>query len=167
MERKLIGVVALGAWGMLIAALVFQYAMGLEPCIMCVYQRFAVLGVALGSTLTYIAPRMITWFAGGIASGSAAVYGIIKASEHTGLQKDSNPFFSSCEITPVFPLEIPLDSWVPFMFEANGPCGDIDWSLFGMSMPQWVLILLSSMLMVWIVAGTLRAMKWRFKKTEV
>ena len=153
MERKLIGVVALGAWGMLIAALVFQYAMGLEPCIMCVYQRFAVLGVALGSTLTYIAPRMITWFAGGIASGSAAIYGIIKASEHTGLQKDSNPFFSSCEITPVFPLEIPLDSWVPFMFEANGPCGDIDWSFLGVTMPAWMTFIFAGVTITVVIAS--------------
>ena len=59
MERKLIGVVALGAWGMLIAALVFQYAMGLEPCIMCVYQRFAVLGDELSSPVYLLGLQVV------------------------------------------------------------------------------------------------------------
>ena len=32
-----------------IAALYFQYGMGLKPCIMCIYQRTAMYGIVLGS----------------------------------------------------------------------------------------------------------------------
>lgn len=38
-------------------ALFFQHGMGLQPCVMCIYERIAVLGIAFAGFLGWIAPR--------------------------------------------------------------------------------------------------------------
>ena len=42
---------ALTALAFEITALFFQYSMGLEPCIMCIYQRTAMLGLLAAVSL--------------------------------------------------------------------------------------------------------------------
>ena len=39
---------------LLAAAAYFQYGLGLEPCVKCVYQRMAVIGIALFALLGYL-----------------------------------------------------------------------------------------------------------------
>ncbi|KKK65953.1 hypothetical protein LCGC14_2968950, partial [marine sediment metagenome] len=42
---------ALTAFTFEVVALFFQYQMGLEPCIMCIYQRTAMLGLLIASII--------------------------------------------------------------------------------------------------------------------
>jgi len=51
------GLIALSAFFLELAALFFQYVMGLEPCIMCVYQRLAVAGVLLSGVIGFLLSR--------------------------------------------------------------------------------------------------------------
>lgn len=54
-----------GAWWLLFAsaiifivvALYFQFAMGLEPCVKCIYQRVAMFGIALAALLPALLPN--------------------------------------------------------------------------------------------------------------
>lgn len=138
-----------GAWtllfvsalGLELTALFFQYAMGLEPCIMCIYQRTAVLGVMLAALVPMVfnspIPRLLA-FAGW---GVSAIWGLLIAIEHVDIQNASNPFFVTCEIVPNFPSFMPLHHWLPKFFAATGDCGDIDWQFFDMSMPQWMIVI--------------------------
>ena len=56
------------SWGLLFAsafvleliALYFQYVMDLKPCIMCIYQRTAVVGVMLAAILPLLANNVFT-----------------------------------------------------------------------------------------------------------
>ncbi|GAA0364764.1 disulfide bond formation protein DsbB [Bowmanella denitrificans] len=123
-------------------ALYFQYGMGLEPCIMCIYQRNAVFGLMFAGMAgmllhNYPVGRMLSYALWAVS----AVWGLLIAVEHVDIQTAANPFFTVCEIVPNFPSWLPLHEWIPQVFAATGDCGNIDWSLLDMSMPQWMIII--------------------------
>lgn len=136
-----------GAWLLLfvsalmleLGALYFQYGMGLEPCIMCIYQRTAVFGVLVASLIPLLSNNLITRLLGFIGWGVSAIWGLLIAIEHVDIQTALNPFFATCEIVPNFPAFMPLHEWIPSIFAATGDCGNIDWQLMDMSMPQWMI----------------------------
>jgi protein dithiol:quinone oxidoreductase len=131
----------LSALGLEAAALYFQYAMELRPCIMCIYQRTAVFGILFSALLPLLSNNLLTRMVAYLGWGVSAVWGLLIAYEHVDIQTAANPFFATCEIVPNFPAWAPLHEWLPSVFAATGDCGDINWSFVGMSMPQWMLII--------------------------
>ena len=127
-----------------LTALFFQHVMGLAPCVMCIYQRSAMLGIAGAAMLGAIAPGnlVVRWlaFAGW---GYSAVNGLLLALEHVEMQTNPSPFFS-CEFRPSFPGGMPLDEWLPGFFEATGDCSEISWMFLGYSMSQWMIFIFAS-----------------------
>lgn len=125
-------------------ALYFQYGMGLEPCIMCIYQRTAVFGVLFAGLFPLLKNNIITRLIGFVVWGISAIWGLLIAIEHVDLQMETNPFFVSCEIVPNFPSFMPLHHWLPNIFAATGDCGNIDWQFLDMSMPQWMIVIFAA-----------------------
>ncbi|MBQ4831742.1 disulfide bond formation protein DsbB [Pseudoalteromonas sp. MMG010] len=137
--------------GLELIALFFQYQMGLAPCIMCIYQRSAVLGLFVAGIVGSIKPnnlicRMIAFTIWGVAS----IWGFMLAREHIAMQTTTDPFAFSCEFEPNFPNFMPLHHWQPWFFEATGDCGNIDWVFMTLSMPQWMQIIFASTLVTLI-----------------
>lgn len=132
---------ALSALGLELCALFFQYAMDLAPCIMCVYQRLAIVAIflaglvgAAGSNILFT--RVIAY----ALWGTGAIWGALIAIEHVEMQTNTNSLFFSCDLVPNFPTWAPLHEWLPFLFEATGDCGEISWQFLGFSMPQWMIV---------------------------
>lgn len=126
-------------------ALNFQYIMGLEPCVMCVYQRAAVAGIMISALPAMIAPKLIVarilsyviWL-------TSSIWGLIIAFEHVQMQNPENFMLAmSCDVYPNFPSWFAIHQWFPNIFEARGTCGDIDWIFLGYSMPQWMVVCFS------------------------
>lgn len=124
-----------------LSALYFQYAMGLAPCIMCIYQRTAIWGIffagvvgSLGNKNSVL--RIIAFLLWGLG----AIWGLLIAIEHVEIQSSTMSFLYSCEIIPNFPSWAPLHEWLPSLFEATGDCGDINWQFFGYTMPQMMIV---------------------------
>lgn len=140
-------------------ALYFQYVLKLDPCIMCVYQRLAVFGLALAGLLPAVSNNPINRIIAFICWGVAAIWGFILAQEHMGLISNSNPFFASCEFVPNFPTWLQLHQWLPSIFAATGDCGDIDWSFVGLNMAEWMAIVFAiySLLLVLVLGSRLIA----------
>lgn len=133
-------------------ALYFQYGMGLEPCIMCIYQRNAVFGIALAALIGLSMPHNTIIRLIAVAGwGVSAIWGLLIAIEHVDIQSAANPFFAPCEIVPNFPSWLPLHEWLPAIFAATGDCGNIDWSFLGWSMPQWMIVIFTSYSLVWLM----------------
>lgn len=134
-------------------ALYFQYAMGLEPCVMCIYQRLAIMGIAVSCLPALIAPyiqatRTLSFLGWAISAG----WGAMISYEHVQMQNPANLFLAmSCDVIPNFPSWLPLHELLPSVFEARGTCGSIDWQLLGLSMPQWMLGVFSSYLLVLVL----------------
>ncbi|TMP27361.1 disulfide bond formation protein DsbB [Pseudoalteromonas rubra] len=135
------------AWGALffsafvleVIALYFQYAMGLEPCIMCIYQRTAVLGIVAAGLIGLTSPtslpvRLLAMSCWGVS----AIWGWLLAKEHIAMQTTTDPFAFTCDFVPNFPSFMPLHEWLPAFFAATGDCGNIDWFFAGLSMPGWM-----------------------------
>lgn len=140
-----------GAWlallGCVIAfeltALFFQYAMGLAPCVMCIYQRTAMLGIGVAALVGAIAPHsLLCRWAAYLGWGYSALVGLLLAREHVAMQTNPSPFFS-CEFKPNFPSWLRLDEMVPGFFEATGDCSEISWVWMGYSMSQWMVVIFS------------------------
>jgi disulfide bond formation protein DsbB len=132
---------AISALGLEATALFFQYAMDLAPCIMCVYQRLAIVAIIIAGVIgsvgnQYIIARLSAFALWGIG----AIWGLLIAIEHIEMQSNSGSLFFSCDIIPNFPSWAPLHEWIPFLFEATGDCGEISWQFLGFSMPQWMLV---------------------------
>lgn len=152
------------AWGLLFSsslvlvayALFSQHAMGLQPCIMCIYQRTAIFGIMFACVPVLIANNMRTRLLAFVVWGISAIWGGVIAWEHYDIQNAANPFFATCEIVPNFPSWLPLHEWLPNLFAATGDCGNIDWVFMDMSMPQWMMVVFAIYSAIWFVVLSAR-----------
>lgn len=136
------------SWGILLGtgislelcALFFQHVMNLNPCVLCIYQRCAILGIICASIIAMISTKNIYFrlSAYGLWLFSS-IKGLLLAIEQYGIQNAANNIFASCSISEInFPI-IQLDKYIPFMFNPTGSCGDISWSMFGITMTEYLI----------------------------
>jgi disulfide bond formation protein DsbB len=139
-NKKAWQLLSVSALGLELAALYFQYVMGLAPCIMCIYQRTAIWAIFFAGIVGsfgyhHIIGRVVAY----ALWGTGAIWGLLIAIEHVDIQSATMSFLYSCEFVPNFPSWAPLHEWLPFLFEATGDCGDINWQFFGYTMPQMMI----------------------------
>ena len=130
------------------AALYFQYgAMQLQPCVLCIYERVAVLVILLAGLLGASAPRLpvIRWTAM-LLWGASAAWGLLLALQHSGIQQ--HPSTSSCDFLANLPRWAKLDEGFPAMFSPTGFCDEIQWQFLGYSMPQTMVAIYALYLLV-------------------
>ena len=122
-------------------ALFFQHILQLPPCVMCIYERIAMVTIAVGALIALINPNKPVWRWLGIAIwGSGAIKGLLLAQEHVSFQFDVSPFHV-CDLFINYPRWLPLDQWIPWMFKPYGQCSQIVWHFLSLTMPQWVEII--------------------------
>jgi len=135
---------ALSALGLESAALYFQHGLELDPCVLCIYQRTAVLGILLSALIAMSAPRLfLTRWIGLAGWGAATTWCLYLALKLSGIQFGFIQPSLSCDVNAKFPAWLKLDQWFPAMFQPTGFCGDIQWQFLGLSMPQWMVIIMS------------------------
>nr|WP_277756062.1 disulfide bond formation protein DsbB [Vibrio parahaemolyticus] len=122
-------------------ALYFQHVMMLAPCVMCIYERVAMMGIGGAAIIGLIAPKnaLFRWL-GLIGWGLSSYKGLMLAMQHVDYQFNPSPF-ATCDLFVTFPSWAPLNQWVPWMFEAYGDCSKIVWQFFDLSMPQWLVVI--------------------------
>lgn len=120
-------------------ALYFQHGMGLQPCVMCIYQRLALLAILGAGLIGLIAPQwaVFRWSALALAL-YGAIKGLMLAIKHTDYQLNPAPW-NQCSPFVEFPQTLPLNKWLPSIFEAGGDCGKIAWQFLGLTMSQWMI----------------------------
>ena len=144
------------AWGLLAAsalflelcALFFQHILGLHPCVMCIYERIATLGVLTAGLIGMVNPQKwyLRWSAL-LLWGFSAFRGLQLALQHVDYQINPSPF-NVCSPYADFPSWLPLDTWVPWLFFPDGDCSEISWQFLGLSMPQWLVAIFAAYLLV-------------------
>jgi disulfide bond formation protein DsbB len=145
-------ILALSALGLEAMALYFQLVLGLEPCIMCVYQRVAVFALLFAGIVgTLGAQFLLTRILALALWGTGAIWGFLIAKEHVAMQSESFSLFFSCDVVPNFPSWAPLHQWLPTVFEATGDCGKVNWQWFGLSMPEWMTLIFAAYSVVFII----------------
>jgi len=135
-RRALAGIAAALALALIGAALVLQFRQGLEPCPLCILQRYAYVLVAVLALLAALLPRVLSrgfaWL--GIL---AALAGAGTGMWHVWLQLHP-PVISSCGASLEFMVSnLPLGRVLPRIFKGFGDCSEIDWSFLGITIPGW------------------------------
>ena len=147
---------------LLVTALYFQHGMGLQPCVQCVYQRIAVLLLAIFTGIAWLKPESVAYRAVGYTGWLASAgYGLYVAHHHVWLQTAANPLFASCSPYPNFPSWLPLHEWIPFFFGAGGLCTDYSWQFLGMVMSEWMRIIFAFYVALALVILGVRLIKQR------
>ncbi len=120
-----------------------QYGMDLVPCHLCIFQRItlAALGIAflLAALFSRTGGRAILFAA---LIGLAGLATIATSGRHLWIQLQPEGSVPACGADLAFMLDLfPVTDVILKVFKAGGECARVDWSLLGLSMPAWVLIL--------------------------
>jgi protein dithiol:quinone oxidoreductase len=128
--------------GMLAFGYYLQYAVGLEPCPLCILQRIMLLATGVAFLLAAIHHPARRIGAGAYAGAIAlcAIVGAAIATRHTWIQhlpEDQRP---ACGPS----LEFMLSTFGPVqslgrILRGSGECGTVDWTFLSFSIPEWTL----------------------------
>jgi disulfide bond formation protein DsbB len=125
------------------AALYFQYGLDLDPCALCVYQRAAVSGILISALIGLAAPRFtLARLFGYLGWGAASLWCLYLSLKLSGMQLGFITPSLSCDVNARFPDWLKLDAWFPALFQPTGFCGEIQWQFLGLSMPQWLAVIM-------------------------
>jgi disulfide bond formation protein DsbB len=121
--------------------LYLQHAEGLEPCPLCILQRYAfvVSGVIALVAAIHGPGRIGAWIYGFLlvlAAGTGA--GI--AGRQTWLQHNP-PKALDCGPDLAYMIDsFPLGEILPKIFKGEGDCAKVVWKFVGLSIPEWALL---------------------------
>ena len=158
LPRRVLAAICLGALGLLAFGLYLQHVVGLNPCPMCIVQRYALLLVAIwaglgaclrgrGGLLTLSGLLLVT-----------AVAGAFVAARQSWLQWYP-PEIASCGRDLYGMIEtFPLKKVLPMIFRGSGDCTALDWTFLGGTIANWSFICFSTFA---LLAAALLVRQWR------
>ena len=128
--------------GLIAAALYLQEQEGLEPCPMCILQRYAFVALAIVALAGAIHGPRRGWplhLYGGLAT-LVALVGAGIAARHSWIQWYP-PETESCGTDLEFLVNtFPISQALPKIFAGSGTCSKIDWTFLGLSLPNWAFL---------------------------
>lgn len=138
--RRIHGLIAAACVAMLAFGMYLQHVVGLEPCPMCIVQRYALVLVALFTGLAGAFRGRALQVGGGLLALLSALGGAYTAASQSWLQWYP-PEVVSCGRDLYGMIEtFPLKRALPMIFRGGGDCSKIDWSLFGLTLANWSFI---------------------------
>jgi disulfide bond formation protein DsbB len=138
-SRWFFAVVVAASMAALGTALVAQYGFGLEPCVLCQYQRIP-YWVAAGAAL--VALWVPTSDRGGIALVVAFIFacGAALAAYHFGVEQKWWHAATACAAQGGLPMSFDAFREGPLTPIAK-PCDAVDWTIFGISITAYNAVL--------------------------
>ena len=121
-----------------------QFYLGLEPCPLCIFQRlvFLVLGAVFLAGALHHPVGVAGARAYAALIGLTAVIGAGIAGRQVWLQHLPPEQVPRCGPGLDYLLEtLPLNEIVREVLTGSGECAKVDWTLLGLSMPAWCLLL--------------------------
>ncbi|WP_171016050.1 disulfide bond formation protein B [Ramlibacter sp. 2FC] len=135
--RRVFAAIALACVAMLAFGLYLQHVVGLEPCPMCIVQRYALIAVALIAGLSASSGKRGVHLAGAALMLAAAGFGAFVAARQSWLQWYP-PEIVTCGRDFYGMIEtFPLKRAIPMIFKGSGDCTKIDWTFLGGSIANW------------------------------
>ena len=135
--RRLLALVSVGCVALLAFGLYLQHVVGLEPCPMCIVQRYVLVLVAIVSGLTAITPKSRLLIAGSSLLVLLSGFGAFVAARQSFLQWYP-PEIASCGRDFYGMIEtFPLQRAIPMIFKGSGDCAKVDWTFLGGSIANW------------------------------
>ena len=145
--NKVILSLVLCSASVLIAAVYFQYVLGLAPCKLCVWQRFPhVFAIIIGALILFNPKFKLV---GALSALVSILVGTYLAGYHVGIEAKFWPGPKSCsglmnikELTPELFLQRILTTKVI-------RCDEIPWSFLNISMAGWNLVISFFLTIIW------------------
>jgi protein dithiol:quinone oxidoreductase len=135
--RQVLLLVSASCIALLAFGLYLQHVVGLEPCPMCIVQRYALILVAVCAGLAGASGRKGLQLAGVAAMVILAVGGAYVAARQSWLQWYP-PEVVSCGRDLYGMIEtFPLKRAIPMIFRGGGDCTKVDWTFLGASIANW------------------------------
>jgi len=135
--RRVLALVCATCVALLAFGLYLQHVVGLEPCPMCIVQRYAMVLVALVAGITASFRQRGALLAGSGLMLVAAGFGAFVAARQSWLQWYP-PEIASCGRDFYGMIEtFPLRRAIPMIFKGSGDCTAIDWTFLGGSIANW------------------------------
>ena len=156
--RRVLAGISLVCVGLLAFALYLQHYQGLNPCPMCIVQRYALIFVAVFAGLASASGKKSLWIIGTLLTLVAAVLGAYTAANQSWLQWFP-PETVSCGRDLYGMIEtFPLKRAIPMIFRGGGDCTAVDWTFLGGSIANWsfVWFVVFGLAMLWLLVRGLR-----------
>jgi protein dithiol:quinone oxidoreductase len=136
--RRVLALVAAACVGLLAFGILYlQQVVGLEPCPMCIVQRYALILVALVAGVAALLPGRGGRQLSVGAMGALAVGGAFVAARQSFLQWNP-PEIMSCGRDFYGMIEsFPLKRAIPMIFKGSGDCSAVDWTFLGLTIANW------------------------------
>lgn len=143
--------VILGAIAALGVALFMQHGQGLQPCTLCIIQRYAFIWVGLCALLAMMMPFRLGRLLASIAGMLGALGGIAAAIRNLWVMAHPE-ILCGRDPVEIFLNGLPPARWLPEVFVASGLCSSPIPPLFGLALPAWSLIGLLSLAVLLLLA---------------
>lgn len=130
-----------------------QYVEGLEPCPLCITQRFFlfVCGM-LGLVAALHKPGVVgarVYAALGVAAAAAGSFFSSRQLYLQSLPEDQVP---ACGPSLEFILEtFPLSEAIGILLRGDGNCAEVTWTFLGLSIPAWTLVAFIGLATGWLL----------------
>ena len=146
--RRLLALICAVCIAMLAFGLYLQHGVGLEPCPMCIVQRYALVLVAVVAGITAFAHRKGLLIAGAGLMALISGLGAFVAARQSFLQWYP-PQEASCGRDLYGMIEtFPLKRAIPMIFKGSGDCTKIDWTFLGLSIANWSFVCFAAIAIV-------------------
>lgn len=137
MPRRLLALTAAACVALLAFGLYLQHVVGLEPCPMCIVQRYALVLVTLVAGVSALSARRNVLITGASLLVLLSGFGAFVAARQSFLQWYP-PEIASCGRDFYGMIEtFPLKRAIPMIFKGSGDCTAIDWTFLGGSIANW------------------------------
>ncbi|MDR2187562.1 MAG: disulfide bond formation protein B [Azonexus sp.] len=142
--RAWFAALALGCFGLVVFSMTLQHMLRLAPCPLCIFQRLLYLTISVLALAGFLLPLARPFWRGAI--GAVTLLGAGVAAYQTWMQLYPE-LAPECSFTDPNLIERLVD-WLgmqfPSLFLATGFCASIEWSLLGLSMANWSLLIFSA-----------------------
>ncbi|ABE44306.1 disulfide bond formation protein B [Polaromonas sp. JS666] len=154
MPRRVLALVSLACVALLAFGLYLQHVVGLEPCPMCIVQRYALVLVAVVAGITAVAKSRGLLITGSGLLVLLSGFGAFVAARQSFLQWYP-PEVASCGRDFYGMIEtFPLKRAIPMIFKGSGDCTKIDWTFLGLSIANWSFLCFVAIALVGLVLIT-------------
>jgi disulfide bond formation protein DsbB len=158
--RLLFIAIFLACAALIATALYMQEEMGLEPCPMCIIQRYAFVAIGVVALVAAIHdPARL-----GLKLYALLTLLFVAAGGGTAIRQSwlqhHPPKSQSCGTDLEFLVNnFPLSQALPKIFAGSGDCAEIHWTFLGLTIPEWALVWFVLMAIAALYAAFMRRVK--------
>ncbi len=142
-QRKIFLLLFLSCAGLLAFGFYLQHIKGLEPCPLCVFQRFAYIAIAVFSLIAVIhGPQRIFSIIYFSLIDLAALLGAGIAGRQVWLQHLPADKVPECGPSLDYMLEVfPFSETISMVLGGSGECAEVQWTFLSLSIGEWSLLM--------------------------